>query len=307
MLSFLTFGSEAKVLGRRNAVEENYDRSREGRGLEDTDTGICQTNGMEPNNLNISDVTVVSEVLRSPSEDQHHNENQTLVQINIFWPKLVGRKVCVDRLNVSLNGDEEVLLYPDPADFEGITEQVSIVKDPCQSSNERLRVMLLNLRSAKVGLEVTDKNKNERNQVKIVSGILNLQAFCPSSEKFGNKFLIENIDSVVNENFDDSPIIFTEDIESTTSTTLNDNLTQDELQAPKKEEDNDNSLVIIAGGSAAGVLVIVIIVVIVVVIIRNNRQKKEYSVAMVHNSNKKDTSSVIENPKRAKNSLKQSS
>ena len=53
MLSFLTFGSEAKVLGRRNAVEENYDRSREGRGLEDTDTGICQTNGMEPNNLNI--------------------------------------------------------------------------------------------------------------------------------------------------------------------------------------------------------------------------------------------------------------
>ena len=55
--------------------------------------------------------------------------------------------------------------------------------------------MLLNLRSAKVGLEVTDKNKNERNQVKIVSGTLNLQAFCPSSEIFGNKFLIENIDS----------------------------------------------------------------------------------------------------------------
>ena len=55
--------------------------------------------------------------------------------------------------------------------------------------------MLLNLRSAKVGLEVTDKNKNERNQVKIVSGTLNLQAFCPSSDKFGNKFLIENIDS----------------------------------------------------------------------------------------------------------------
>ena len=53
MLSFLTFGCEAKVLSRRNVVEENYDRSREGRGLEDTDTGICQTNGMEPNNLNL--------------------------------------------------------------------------------------------------------------------------------------------------------------------------------------------------------------------------------------------------------------
>ena len=53
MLSFLTFGCEANVLGRRNTVEENYDRSREGRGIEDKDTGICQTNGMEPNDINL--------------------------------------------------------------------------------------------------------------------------------------------------------------------------------------------------------------------------------------------------------------
>ena len=124
---------------------------------------------------------------------------------------------------------------------------------------------------------------------------------------FCNNLILTIALIVVNENFDDSPIIFTEDIESTTSTTLNDNLTQGEVLAPKKEEEDDNSLVIIAGGSAAGVLVIVIIVVIVIVVIRNNRQKKEYSVAMVHNSNKKDTSSVIENPKRVKTSLKQSS
>ena len=53
LFSFLTFGCEAKALDRRNNVDEKYDRSREGRGLEDTDTGICQTNGMEANNLNL--------------------------------------------------------------------------------------------------------------------------------------------------------------------------------------------------------------------------------------------------------------
>ena len=40
LFSFLTFGCEAKALDRRNNVDEKYDRSREGRGLEDTDTGI---------------------------------------------------------------------------------------------------------------------------------------------------------------------------------------------------------------------------------------------------------------------------
>ena len=54
LFSFLTFGCEAKALDRRNTVYEKYDRSREGRGLEDTDTGICQTNGMEATNLNLS-------------------------------------------------------------------------------------------------------------------------------------------------------------------------------------------------------------------------------------------------------------
>ena len=57
--------------------------------------------------------------------------------------------------------------------------------------------MLLNLRSANVGFEVTDgdKNKRNKNQVKVVSGTLNLQVFCPSSDQYGTKLVIENADS----------------------------------------------------------------------------------------------------------------
>ena len=65
-------------------------------------------------NTHFSDVTEVSVL----SKDQLQNENKSLVEISISWPKLIERKVCVDRLNVTLNEDEEVLLFPDPADFE---------------------------------------------------------------------------------------------------------------------------------------------------------------------------------------------
>ena len=65
-------------------------------------------------NTHFSDVTEVSVL----SKDQLQNKNKSLIEISISWPKLIERKVCVDRLNVTLNEDEEVLLFPDPADFE---------------------------------------------------------------------------------------------------------------------------------------------------------------------------------------------
>ena len=58
--------------------------------------------------------------------------------------------------------------------------------------------MVLNLRSSNVGFEAvkdTEGAMENQNQVKIVSGVLNLQVFCPESVKYGSNFLIQNTES----------------------------------------------------------------------------------------------------------------
>ena len=84
--------------------DDNYETKKRGRGLEDSGLGVCHQHGMKFNTeLNISDIVTVTNI--------SNNENATLLEVKIFWTKIVESPLCVDWLNIDLGEKRNILSF----------------------------------------------------------------------------------------------------------------------------------------------------------------------------------------------------
>ena len=128
--------------------------ARDERGLEDLGIGYCHAHGVGWN-ANVTaaiilgqsltdDWIIVSAKYKAGSGNESETGNMSsLMNIPLYWTKLVRRPKCVDRITVKVGNVTQVDLA-DPADYEDSKETINIETNICET--ETVNIMIENRR-----------------------------------------------------------------------------------------------------------------------------------------------------------------